>query len=169
MQPVHILFSFILLLITSFSHANSPWQEWLNEFTKPVESEPFWLVQTTVYTEHFHPKPHHNNNQELIGIERNRADSYIWGGATFLNSFDQRSTIVYAGKRFDFGNTPFHSRLTFGLIHGYRGEFRDKVPFNRYGIGPVILPSAGVHYKKVQADAVLLGLNAYLITVGVRL
>lgn len=141
----------------------------IEELLEPVEAEPYWLVQVSVYTRHFHPKPHHNNHQELFGIERNRDDSYVWGAATFMNSFDQRSVIAYAGKRFDYPGTPFYSRLTFGLIHGYRGEYQDKVPFNNLGVGPVILPSIGVHYKGVQSDVVFLGLNAGLVTLGVRI
>lgn len=157
-----------ITLLTLFSYSVSA-DGIFQILIKPIDSEPYWVVQTSVYTQHFHPKPHHNNHQELIGAERNRADSYIWGAATFLNSFDQRSFYAYFGKRYDFGNTPFYSRLTAGLIHGYRGEYRDKVPLNHYGVGPVILPSLGAHYKKAQADVVLLGLNAYIITLGVRI
>ena len=91
------------------------------QFVKPVPSEAYWYFQTSVYTQHFHPKPEHNNQQLLLGIERNRDDSYLWGGATFLNSFEQRSVYAYAGKRFDFGQSPFYSKLTVGLIHGYKG------------------------------------------------
>lgn len=141
----------------------------IKDLLKPVQAEPYWLVQMSVYTRHFSPKPHHNNHQNLIGIERNREDSYLWGAAAFTNSFDQSSVFAYVGKRFDYGDTPFYSRLTFGFIHGYRGEFEKKVPFNRYGIAPVILPSFGMKYNRVQSDIILLGLNAGIVTLGVRI
>ena len=163
-----IYFLLLSLLLASFSFSAQA-ESVIHNLLKPVTAEPYWLVQMSVYTRHFHPKPHHNNNQKLLGIERNRDDSYLWGVAAFSNSYNQDSVIAYAGKRFDYGDTPFYSRLTFGFIHGYRGEFKNKVPFNRYGIGPVILPSFGVQYKSVQTDIILLGANAALVTLGVRI
>lgn len=163
-----IRLSLLSLLLLSFSFPTQA-ESMIQNLLKPVQADPYWLVQMSVYTRHFHPKPHHNNHQKLIGIERNRDDSYLWGAASFINSFDQQSFIAYAGKRFDYAGTPFYSRLTFGFIHGYRGEYKDKVPFNNFGIGPVILPSIGAHYKGVQSDIILLGLNAGLVTFGVSI
>jgi hypothetical protein len=37
----------------------------------------FWYAQTSVYTKHYSPDPDHNNNQDLIGIERNQS---LWLG-----------------------------------------------------------------------------------------
>ena len=53
------------------------------DLIKPVPAKPFWYVQTSVYTKHFRPKSEHNNNQELIGLERHTENSYLMGGATF--------------------------------------------------------------------------------------
>ncbi|MBP3863339.1 MAG: sn-glycerol-3-phosphate transporter, partial [Pseudomonas sp.] len=50
----------------------------------------FWYLQTSVYTRHFSPDPEHNNNQDLIGIERHDASNWLFGAATFRNSFRQR-------------------------------------------------------------------------------
>ncbi len=135
--------------------------------SQPVSAKPYWYFQTSVWTSHFNPKPEHNNRQKLLAIERNRDDSYIWGGATFLNSFEQRSVYAYVGKRFDFAQTPFYSKVTGGFLHGYRGEYRDKIPFNRLEIAPVILPSLGVKVKNFQTDIILLGANAVIMTIGV--
>lgn len=139
----------------------------LYKFVQPVPAKPYWYFQTSVWTSHFNPKPEHNNRQRLIGIERNRDDSYLWGGASFLNSFEQRSHYAYVGKRYDFGATPFYSKITGGLLHGYKGEYRDKIPFNRYKIAPVILPSLGMKSSHFQTDIILLGANAVIVTIGV--
>lgn len=139
----------------------------LYKLVGPASSEAYWYFQTSVWTSHFNPKPEHNNRQRLIGIERNRDDSYLWGAATFLNSFEQRSHYAYAGKRFDFGETPFYSKITGGLLHGYKGEYRDKIPFNRFKIAPVILPSLGMKYSHFQTDIILLGANAVIVTIGI--
>jgi hypothetical protein len=61
----------------------------------------FWYAQTSVYTRHYSPDPEHNNHQDLIGIERNQASGWVFGGATFRNSFRQRSNYAYVGKRYD--------------------------------------------------------------------
>ncbi len=150
----------------------STWQssvELAEQLVAPVEAEPYWYVQTSVYTRHWSPEPDHNNNQDLIGLERHRADSYLWGASTFRHSFGVRSTYVYGGKRYDFAGTPFHAKLTAGLLHGYRNEYRDKIPLNRFGIAPAIIPSLGVNYGRVGADFVILGTAAGMINVGVRL
>lgn len=154
------------------SRLASAWQngvELAEQLIAPAEAEPFWYVQTSVYTRHWSPEPDHNNNQDLIGLERHRADSYLWGASTFRHSFGVRSTYVYGGKRYDFAGTPFHAKVTAGLLHGYRNEYRDKIPLNRFGIAPAIIPSLGVNYGRVGADFVVLGTAAAMINVGVRL
>ena len=128
----------------------------------------FWYLQTSVYTTHWSNDPEHNNHQELIGLERNRADGVVWGGATFKNSFSQRSHYVYAGKRFDWEGTPFYAKVTGGALQGYRGEYRDKIPLNRFGVAPAIIPSVGAHLGPVGAELVVLGNAAAMINVGVR-
>ena len=59
-------------------------------------------------------------------------------------------------------------KLTGGLLEGYHGEYRDKIPLNRFGVAPVIIPSVGAHYGPVAAELVLLGANAAMITTGLR-
>ncbi|MFO2461938.1 sn-glycerol-3-phosphate transporter [Pseudomonas sp. 15FMM2] len=128
----------------------------------------FWYAQTSAYTRHFAPDPEHNNHQDLIGLERNEASGRVYGGATFRNSFRQRSYYAYAGKRFDMSAYPVYLKLTGGAIQGYRGKYRDKIPLNRYGVAPVIIPSVGTYYGPVAAELVLLGFNAAMVTTGAR-
>ena len=128
----------------------------------------FWYAQTSVYTRHFSPDPKHNNSQDLINLERNEASGLVYGGATFRNSFSQRSYYVYAGKRYDIGDSPFYMKVTAGALQGYRGKYRDKIPLNRYGVAPAIIPSVGVHFGPVASELVLLGFNAAMLTAGVR-
>ncbi|HEX8596541.1 MAG TPA: sn-glycerol-3-phosphate transporter [Pseudomonas sp.] len=132
------------------------------------EDKAFWQVQTSVYTRHFSPAPEHNNQQDLISLERNEASGLVYGAATFRNSFGQRSFYGYAGKRFDSGTYPVYLKITGGLLQGYRGEYRDKIPFNRYGIAPVIIPGIGVHMGPVTTEVVLLGASAAMLNIGLR-
>lgn len=128
----------------------------------------FWYAQSSVYTKHYSPDPEHNNHQDLIGIERDQASGWVFGGATFRNSFRQRSNYAYAGKRYESADYPVYLKVTGGLLQGYRGDYRDKIPLNRYGVAPVIIPSVGTHYGPLAAELVFLGANAAMVTTGVR-
>ncbi|MGF6671429.1 MULTISPECIES: sn-glycerol-3-phosphate transporter [Pseudomonas] len=128
----------------------------------------FWYAQTSVYTRHYSPDPEHNNHQDLIGIERNQASGWVLGGATFRNSFSQRSNYAYVGKRYDSREYPVYLKVTGGLLQGYRGDYKDKIPLNRFGVAPVIIPSVGTHYGPLAAELVFLGANAAMVTTGVR-
>ena len=128
----------------------------------------FWYAQTSVYTRHFAPDPEHNNNQDLIGLEYHHRSGWLAGGATFRNSFRQRSYYAYTGKRFDSETYPVYLKVTGGLLEGYHGKYQDKIPLNRFGVAPVIIPSVGVHYGPVATELVLLGFNAAMVTTGLR-
>lgn len=129
----------------------------------------YWYLQTSVITRHWTPDPDHNNHQDLIGLERNRADGWVWGGATFRNSFSQRSNYVYAGKRYDLDNSPIYFKVTAGALQGYHGKYRDKIPLNHYGVAPAVIPSIGAQFGRFGAEFVALGANAGMINVGMRL
>ncbi len=151
------LWIYSLLLMAQVSHA-------LTLDSAQQEDKGFWYVQASVYTKHYSPDLDHNNNQDLIGLERNEASGWVFGAATFRNSFSQRSNYAYAGKRYESASYPVYIKLTGGLLEGYRGKSQDKIPLNRFGVAPVIIPSLGAHYGPVAAELVLLGANAVMIT-----
>lgn len=91
-----------------------------------ANSEERWLLTTSLYTQHFSPKPDHNNSQGLIGVSRINEENRIWGAATFSNSFDQRSVFA---------------KVYGGLLYGYRGEYQDKIPLN--GVGAAFMINVG--------------------------
>lgn len=134
----------------------------------PPKDTGSWYLQTSVYTKHYSPDPEHNNNQDLIGLEREAPSGWVLGGATFRNSFSQRSYYAYAGKRYESANYPVYIKLTGGLLEGYSGKYQDKIPLNHFGVAPVIIPSLGAHYGPLAAELVLLGFNAAMVTTGVR-
>lgn len=131
--------------------------------------ESFWHLQSSVYTKHFHPSSEHNNNQDLIGMDYNLPSGWFYGGATFRNSFSQRSYYAYTGKRFELTNTPLYARISGGVIHGYHGKYKNKIPMNNLGVAPAIIPAAGIQIKKLNAEVLLLGFNATMLNIGYKL
>lgn len=130
-----------------------------------------WLLQTSVYTKHFHPDERHDNSQNLVDIEYWRRDGWLGGIAWFQNSFSQPTQYAFVGYRWRFFESQpnVYVKLTAGLIHGYKGEFRDKIPFNRAGIAPAILPSIGWSNNRFASELVLFGTSGLMFTAGVFL
>ena len=127
-----------------------------------------WVISTSLYTRHFHPSPDHNNQQRLIGLERIRDDGWLAGLAHFHNSFDQPSTLAFIGRRWDSTERlpGAYLKVVGGLLHGYKGEYRDKIPFNRSGIAPVVIPSVGWQIGRGSLEMVLFGNSGVMWTVG---
>ena len=121
---------------------------------------------TSLCTRHWNPDPEHNNDSRLISLERQSGDA-MWGLTLFKNSFDQDSQLVYWAKNFsleEYVSIPgFRSKWFFGLIHGYKGEYKNKIPFNQLGVAPAILPTIGIATRYVEADLVFLGFNAVTV------
>jgi len=131
-----------------------------------------WLFQTSVYTRHYRFDPRHNNHQHLLNLERWGAAGNGLGVAFFDNSFGQPSQYVYGGKfwrPFDSSVPLLHVKLTAGLISGYKGEYQDKIPYNRNGIAPAIIPSVGLSGRRFTGEVVLLWNAGAMVTFGVYL
>lgn len=128
-----------------------------------------WTIQTSLYTKHWDPDPDHVNNQKLIGVEAIFRNDWMAGLALFDNSFGQPSQYLYIGKNWPIaGSQYWYAKLTGGLLHGYKDEYEDKIPFNNLGIAPAILPALGFRYRKVVAELQIAGLAAITVTAGVR-
>jgi hypothetical protein len=138
---------------------------------EPAEDGSRLLLQTSLYTRHFRPDPRHNNHQRLVDIEYWRADGWLLGFAWFSNSFRQPTQYVFGGYRWrPFDERPeVYLKLSGGLLHGYAGEFRDKIPFNGSGIAPALVPALGWSTSRFNAEIVLFGTAGLMITTGIFL
>jgi hypothetical protein len=134
-----------------------------------AEGEARWLLQTSLYTRHYRDNPEHNNHQHLVNLEYQRPDQWVVGAAAFENSFHQSSQYVYLGKLFrPLESVPqLHFKLTGGLIHGYRGQYRDKIRYNSRGVAPAIIPAIGLSGKHVSGEVSLFGKAGLMVTMGV--
>ncbi|MES1264953.1 MAG: hypothetical protein ABUU24_04780, partial [Variovorax sp.] len=119
-------------------------QDSVPDAAQPWRTDRFFLA-TSIYTKHFHYSPEHNDNQNLIEAEWNITGQWLAGVSLFDNSFAQSSQYVYGGYKFRplESAQPLYLKLTAGIVHGYRGQYQDKIPFNSSGFAPAIIPSIG--------------------------
>jgi len=140
----------------------------VGEDAAPIRSASRWYFQTSAYTQHFDPQPNHNNAQRLLNVEWQGENQWIWGGAFFYNSFDQPCQYVYGGYLL----RPFerwrgvYLKLTGGLVHGYKDEYQDHIPFNALGIAPALLPAVGISGKRFATELVVFGTSGVMWNVG---
>ena len=137
---------------------------------EPWRTDRFYLA-TSVYTKHFHYNPDHDDHQNLIQGEWNITTQWLAGLSLFDNSFGQPTQYLYAGYRFrPFDSVqPLYFKLTAGLVHGYKDQYQNKIPFNNTGVAPVIIPSVGYCVNRFCSEAVLFGAAGMMITFGVTL
>lgn len=141
------------------SHAGQqqpgPWQ---------IES---WYTFTTLYTNHFDSDPDHNNHQKLLGLEVWTQNRWLFGFAAFDNSYNQNSQYLYAGYRWELFDSPYwYAKVTGGLLHGYKGQYEDKIPLNGLGVAPVIVPTLGFRYRSWVTEVSLAGTAAVVVSAG---
>lgn len=144
-----------------------------NDLSEEVEEPPHsvddisYNLTTSLYTRHWNPRQEHNNDSRLIGLECQTNDT-MWGIALFKNSFDQDSQLVYWAKIFSLEEyvpvSGLRSKWLFGLIHGYKGKYENKIPLNQLGIAPAIAPTIGITTRYLEADLVFLGFSAVTVT-----
>ena len=139
--------------------------------TAPPESAPHNIYfGTSIATRHFRPNPEHNNTQHLLNLEWNYRDNTVVGGAYFKNSYRQPTTLVYWGKKYHpFDASPnTYVKVVGGLIHGYKDEYQNNIPLNKYGTAPVVLPAVGYCYKQLCTEVIVFGTAGAIWTGGVR-
>jgi hypothetical protein len=139
---------------------------------EPWRTDRFYF-QFAYYTWHFHYDPDHEQSylfdSEYHFKETWLGGQWIAGLALFQNSFGQFSQYIFGGLvwRPLEDNQPFYVKLTAGPLHGYTGQYRNKVPFNSAsGWAPAIIPGVGYCVQRYCGEFVLLGANAALFTIG---
>ncbi|MFD2229586.1 sn-glycerol-3-phosphate transporter [Alkalimarinus sediminis] len=152
------LLSIIVSIALLVPNASADWLE---------EGDQFYF-QTSLYTVHYDPQDEHNNKQELINVEFQKASQWLGGLALFKNSFGQSSQFAYLGYNWTIPYTRefMYFKFVGGLMHGYDGQYKDKIPLNQAGIAPAVLPSIGVKYKRVHSEIALFGAAGAMWTIG---
>jgi hypothetical protein len=129
-------------------------------------------VYTSLHTQHVSPDDEHVNDQDMFGIEFRMTNKWMYGFTKFNNSFGQESEYLYAGykwgifKRNRFQDDYHYFKLTGGLLHGYKDEYEDKIPFNGLGVAPAIVPTYGYQKKNFLTEVSLGGVSVVVVTFG---
>ena len=132
------------------------------------ENDKQWDLTLSPYTYHWHYNPEHRP-VFLGAIDRHVPGNRFCGLALFRNSFGQPAAYIYVGKRWDefLGQPKLFAKVSAGFIYGYKGKYQDKIPFNDYGIAPVIIPSVGYSFNSHDsAQIMLLGTAGVLFAYG---
>lgn len=124
------------------------------------------------YTEHFRHNPEYAKHSYLVelGIQSNYdrvwgSDATLFGLAVFKNSYGQPSQYLYWGQQWDI-KPWLYAKVTAGLLHGYKGKYKNNIPFNGAGVAPAIIPSMGLRYGNFRVEGIVLGFSALMFNVG---
>ncbi len=139
---------------------------------EPWRTDRFYF-QFAYYTLHFHYDAAHKQSylfdSEYHFQETWLGGQWIAGLALFQNSFGQFSEYAFGGLQWRpiEDHQPFYVKLTAGPLHGYSGQYKNKLPYNNSGVAPAIIPGIGYCVQRYCGEFVFLGANAALFTIGV--
>ena len=139
---------------------------WQGASAQTADTFEDWEISFSPYTVHFHPSDEHKPVVSL-GLLKGLEENWIAGGSVFSNSFGQPSAYLFVGQRFinPFGWDKWYLQWNAGLLYGYVGQYKDKVPFNYKGFSPGFVPSIGYQFsERVYGELDLLGNSALMFT-----
>lgn len=104
----------------------------------------YWRLVVSPYTHHWRYSVEHKKVW-AVGAERQLAGGWLVGGSYFNNSFGQPSSYVYLGRRHPglLGVEPLYAQWSVGVLYGYVGKYKTKVPLNYAGFAPGAVISLG--------------------------
>jgi hypothetical protein len=122
-------------------------------------------VFVSPYTHHWTPDSEHEQVY-AISLSRRLPGNRYCGFSVFNNSFGQPSAYAFAGKTWP-GLIRAWPRMyvsaSAGIIYGYVGEYKDKVPLNVGGFSPVLIPAIGYRLSdRTALEMQLLGTAAIM-------
>lgn len=157
----------LLLLFASAARADLPGCP--PSLFEPDGAEPTYRHSLTLspFTYHWHYAADHKPVR-LLGYDEHIKGGYFCGISVFSNSFGQPSVTAYVGKTWDnfWPEQPaVYGKLAAGLMYGYKGQYKNKVPLNVGGFSPLVAPSLGYRFTpKDAAELVVLGNSALMFS-----
>ena len=128
-------------------------------------------IQTSVVTKHYSQSDEHRDVY-MIGYEREFESGRIDGGTFFRNSFGQPTIYLYPwGKiiKTNFYDSKIYIKYSYGIMYGYKDKYEDKVPLNKNGFSPALIPALGYLGNNYQIQVNALGVAGIMIQFNYRL
>ncbi|MES2839230.1 MAG: hypothetical protein V4794_03010 [Pseudomonadota bacterium] len=117
------------------------------------------------YTHHWTPDDEHEQVY-AVSVSRLLPNNRSCGFSLFNNSFGQPSAYAFVGKSwpgFWQAQPQLYVSLSAGIIYGYVGQYKNKVPLNVGGFSPVVIPAIGYRLSPRSAlEIQLLGTAAIM-------
>jgi len=125
------------------------------------------------YEAFFSPYTHHRSHDPehkpvvAVSLSRLLPNDRSCGISLFRNSFGQPSAYAFVGKSWP-GLLPSYPKVyasvTAGILYGYVGQYKDKVPLNVGGFSPAIVPAVGYQLSPSSAlEVQVLGTAAFMV------
>ena len=170
-QPIRALaLWFALAGLAPLAHAGLLPNDWevCPGIDQPVdaslEGRPYEIF-VSPYTHHWTASEEHKPVR-AVSVSRLLPDTRFCGFSLFTNSFGQPSAYAFAGK---YWPSPIASMpnvyvsLSGGIMYGYVGRFKNKVPLNVGGFSPVIVPAVGYRFNaRTAIEMQILGTAAVM-------
>ncbi len=126
-------------------------------------------VFVSPYTHHWTYSAEHKP-VHTVSVKRLLPNNRFCGVSLFTNSFGQPSVYAFTGRYWPnpIDSMPnVHFSLSGGIMYGYVGRYKNKVPLNVGGFSPVIIPAVGYRLNARTAiemqilgnAAVMFGIN----------
>lgn len=118
------------------------------------------------YTHHWSHDPEHKP-VFAFSLSRLLPNDRSCGISLFRNSFGQPSAYAFVGKQWP-GLLPSQPKVyvsvTAGILYGYVGQYKDKVPLNVGGFSPAIIPAVGYQLSPSSSlEVQILGTAAFMV------
>lgn len=138
----------------------------INDPVPEGSTEPRYEAFFSPYTHHW---SHDAEHKPVVALSLSRLlpNDRACGISLFRNSFGQPSAYAFVGKSWP-GFMPSYPKVyasvTAGILYGYVGKYKDKVPMNVGGFSPAIIPAIGYRYSPQGAFEVqILGTSAFMV------
>lgn len=124
------------------------------------------------YEAFFSPYTHHwsadSEHEQVYAVSLSRLlpNNRYCGFSLFNNSFGQPSAYAFVGKSWPGlwkAHPNVYASVSAGIVYGYVGQYKNKVPLNVGGFSPVIIPAIGYRLSpKSTLEIQLLGTAAIM-------
>ena len=139
--------------------------------SEPSLDSPSLEIFASPYTYHWTASEEHRP-VGAISMSRLLPNDRFCGVSLFRNSFGQPSAYAFTGWRATnlWPAVPeVYGTVTAGIVYGYVGKYKDKVPLNVGGFSPVVIPALGYRLSpKVAVELQILGTAAVMFGTTVR-